>query len=112
VTDAWRADAAADQRLVQPGRDLVAEVLADDVLDRPDHLHRHEEHADDGEWRGQRPSRLHGADGRAHGNGKCRRQRAAEDQERPPDQCEHGICPGQDSEEPPLLPVAQAGPHI
>ena len=53
VPDAGRLHAGADQRFVEPGRHLVAEVHADRGLDRIHDQHEHEHHA--GQQQADRP---------------------------------------------------------
>ena len=84
MTDAGRTDAGFGEAIVEPRRRPVAEVGADDLMDRRQDLEEHEGDADERERLGEARALLHRADQPAHGDREERRQRAASDQDEPP----------------------------
>ena len=111
VADAGRIDTAVDQAFVEPGRQQIAEVHADRGQDRADDQHQHEDHADEGQGRGEPVAGLDGADRQAGRHREDGGQRTAEHQQDPPGGGEPGVGPGKRGEELPLLPGPQPFDH-
>ena len=103
VPDAGRAHAGFGQPVVEPGRGAVAEVGAERLVNRAEHLQQDEDRAGKGQRAGERVAALHGADQHAHGDGERRRQDAAQQQHRPPARSQSRSRFGQDGEELPFL---------
>ena len=111
VPHARRADARLGQPVVEPGGGAIAEVGAERLVDRRQHLQQDEDDADKGEGPGRGVAALHGADEHAHRDAERRRQHAARDEHDPPRDREPSIGLRQHGEELPLLPVAQPLPE-
>ncbi len=84
VAHARRSHAGLGEPVVQPGGRAVAEVGADGLMDRAEHLKKHEDHARNRQRTGQGTAALHGADQHTHGDRERRRQNPAEQKGRPP----------------------------
>ena len=103
VAEPRRRHAGGGQAVIEPGGDAAAEVGADRLVQRGEHLQQHEDDADAGERRREVAMALQGADHRPAGEGEEGRQRAAEEQHRPPGGGEAGRGPRQSGEELPLV---------
>ena len=101
-------DARLGEAIVEPRRGAIAEVGADDLMDRRQDLEQHEGGADERERLGQARALLHRADQPAHGDREERRQRAAGDEDEPPDDRQPRVRARQHGEELPFLPGTQA----
>lgn len=95
--------AGVGQAVVQPGSGAVAERGADCLVERREHLEEHEHDGNHGERRRRTRALLDSADERPHRNREHRRQRTAEEKDRPPCDGERRIGFGQRSEELPLF---------
>jgi hypothetical protein len=111
VTHARRLHARGGEPVVEPGGGAAAEVRADRVMDRREHLEQHEHDAHEAEGPGQRLAALDGAHQRAHRHREARRQQPAQREEGPPGDREGAVGPGEDAGELPLAPRAQARDH-
>ncbi len=98
-------DARLGQPVVEPGRGAVAEVGADRLMDRREHLEQDEHDARSTSGPARLCACLHRADEHAHGDGEDRRQHAAQDEDDPPRDGERAVGLRQDAEELPLLRV-------
>ena len=84
MAHARRAHARLGQPVVEPRRGAVAEVGADRLVDRREHLEQDEHDADERERAGEAVAALHRADEHAHRDREHRRQHAAQDEHDPP----------------------------
>ena len=109
VAHAGRPHAGLGEPVVQPGGGPVAQVGADRLVDRDQHLEQHEHHPDGGQRPGQVAPALDGADQRPGGDGEHRRQHPPAHQHHPPGDGQAGVGLEQGAEEAPLLAFAQPG---
>ena len=98
-----RADARFGQPVVKPGGRAVAEVGANCLMDRREHLEQHEDDADEGEPVGEAVAALHGRYEHAHGDSEDRGQHAAQHKDHPPYDREGAVRLRQHGEELPLV---------
>ncbi len=107
VPHARRAHAGFGQPVVEPCGGAVAEIGADRLMNRAEHLQQHEDRAGKGERTGKRMAALHGADQHAHRDRERRRQDPSQQQSRPPGGGETQVRLRQDGEELPFLALGQ-----
>ena len=81
---AWRAHAGLGEPVVEPCGSAVAEVGADRLMNRAEHLKQHEDRAGKGERTGERSAAFDGADQHAHRDRERRRQDPSKREDRPP----------------------------
>ena len=93
MSHARRTHAGLGQPVVEPRGGPVAEVGADRLVNRREHLEQDEHGADEGERTGEAVAVLHGADEHAHRDGEHRRQHAAQDEHDPPGDGEQAVAP-------------------
>ncbi len=98
-----RADARFGQPVVEPGGRAVAEVGADRLVNRREHLEQDEDDADEGEPVGEAVAALDGGNEHAHGDREDRRQHAPQHEDDPPDNRERAIRLRQHGEKLPLF---------
>ncbi len=108
MADAWRVYAGVGEAVIEPCRGPIAEVGAERLVDRGEHLEQDEDDANGRQRRGETRVVLHRCNQHAHGNRKHRRQHAAKSEDRPPGQRERTVGLGQDGEELPLLAGTQS----
>ena len=84
VPHARRAHAGFGEPVVEPGGGAVAEVGADRLMNRAEHLKQHEDRAGERERAGERIAALDGADEHAHRDRERRRQDASQQEADPP----------------------------
>ena len=111
VPHAGRPDAGLDEAVVEPGRDAAAQVGADRLVDRSQHLQEHEDDAHDGEGRRQVDRRAAPRPRARPWPRRARRTRCPRRQDGPPGDGQRAVRSGQDREELPLLAVAQRTQH-
>lgn len=70
VAHAWRTNAGLGQAVVKPCGGAVAEVSAERLMNRAEHLKQDEDRAGERERNGERPDVLDGADQHAHRDGE------------------------------------------
>ena len=107
MTHPGRAHARLGQPVVEPGRRAIAEVGADRLMDRREHLQQHEDHPGEGERAGEAGAALDGRHEHAHGDGEHRRQHAAQHEDDPPHHGQRTVGLRQRREELPLVAGAQ-----
>jgi hypothetical protein len=112
VPDPRRPDAGLRERIVQVRRHAAAEVGADRLMHRRQHLQQDERRTHQAQRRGQRGPVLHRADQPPHRDREDRGQRAPRQQERPPDRGQPPIGPWQHGEELPLRALTQSAHHL
>jgi hypothetical protein len=111
VADPRRPHASGGETVVEPGRETAAEVCAQRLLDRAEHLEQHEDGARGRERRAQARA-VHGRrDQHARREREERRQQAAQRERRPPRERERGGRPRQRREQLPFLSLAQPAQH-
>ena len=108
---ARRAHAGLGEPVVEPCRSAVAEVGADRLMNRAEHLKQHEDRAGKRQRTGERMAALHGADEHAHGDPERRRQDSSQQEGRPPGGGEAGVRLRQDAEELPFLALGESLEH-
>ena len=108
VTHARRAHARVGQPVVEPGGGAIAEVRADRLVDRSQHLEQHENDAAERDRAREAVTPLHRADERAHGDRKRRGQRTSQHEDDPPDNREGAVGLRQHAEKLPLVTLTQA----
>ena len=91
---ARRAHAGLGQPVVEPRGGTVAQVRADRLMNRAEHLKQHEDRAGKRQRTGQRIAALHRADQHAHRDREHRRQDPSQQQGRPPGDGEAGSAFG------------------
>ena len=108
-----RANAGDGELIVEPRRQLRAEIRADGLMQRREHLRQQEHHGHDGQRGDQIRARLHRAGERAHNHGERRRQQPAQHKQQPPRHGQRRVGARQDADELPLLafPPAAGGLH-
>ncbi len=111
VPHARRAHAGLGEPVVEPCGGAVAEVGADRLMNRAEHLKQHEDRAGKRERTGERIAALHGADEHAHRDRERRRQDPSQQQGRPPGGGEARVRLRQDAEELPFLALGQSLEH-
>ena len=94
-----------------PGGRAVAQIGAQRLMNRTEYLKEDENCTDKGERTREGMAVLHCTDENTHGNGESRRQRAPEQQGKPPREGKAWGCFRQDAEEFPLLAFGQTLPH-
>ena len=104
---ARRTHARLGQAVVEPRGGAVAEVGADRLMDRRQHLEQDEDRADQRERTGEPVAALHRADERAHRDGEDGGQHAAQHEHAPPGQRPAAVGLRQDREELPFVAFAQ-----
>jgi len=109
MADPGRVNARVGEPIVEPGRRAIAEVGARRLVDWREHLQQEEDGADRRQRRGQARPVLHRCHQCTHRDRKHGRQHAAERQDHPPCNRQPTSGLGQDIEELPLLPGAEAG---
>ena len=112
VAHARRADARVGQPVVEPRRGAVAEIRADRLMDRGQHLKEDEDDADEDERHREAPAVVDRADEHAGGDREHRGQRAAQEEHEPPAPGEDRVRFGQDREELPFLALTQSSKHL
>jgi len=108
VPHASRSDASLGKPIVEPRGGAVAEIGADRLMDRCEHLEQDKHGANQRKRPGKAPSALDCAHEAAHGDGEHRRQHASQDKCDPPGHRETVISLRQDSEELPFITLTQA----
>ena len=111
VPHARRAHAGLGEPVVEPCGSAVAEVGADRLMNRAEHLKQHEDRAGKRERTGERIAALHGADEHAHRDRERRRQNPSQQEGRPPSGGEARVRLRQDAEELPFLAPSQSLEH-
>ena len=111
VGDAWRLDRRRHQPVVERRRRALAEVGADDLVQRADDLGGDEHDGEGDERRGERLAVGDGGDQPARCDGDRRGQRATHDEAGPPDQRLRRRGAEERAEQDPLLAPAQAFDH-
>ncbi len=106
MTHARSSGARLGQAVVQPGRRAVAEISADRLMDRRQHLEQHEHDPRERERPAEVSAALDGGDEHAHGNRKHGGQGATQQEHQPPGRGQQWISLRQNAEELPLLPLA------
>ncbi len=106
MADPGRTHAGFSEPIVEPRSRAIAEVGADDLMDRREDLQQHERNADQGQRLGEAGAELHRGDQLAHRNGEDGGQKAAGDQDHPPGDSQSGIGARQHGEELPFVPGA------
>ena len=111
MSHAGRTDARLGEPVVQPGCGAIAEVGADRLMDRREHLEQDEDHADEGERVAKAAAALHGGHEHTHGDRERRRQHAAQDEHDPPRDRQKAVGLRQGAEENPFLASGQLSDH-
>ena len=111
MTDARRPDARLGQSIVEPAGGEIAEVVAERLVNRREHLEQDEDRARDRKRVGEAPAALDRADEHAHGDRENRRQRAPQEQHCPPRDRKGPIGLRQRAEKLPFVSLAQDVQH-
>jgi hypothetical protein len=111
MSHARRPDAGHGDAVIQPGGRAIAEISAERLVDRREHLQGDEHDAGERQRRGQRFATLDGGDEHAHRHGKQRRQRASQQEGNPPPQREGRGRSRQRTEQLPFFPRRQTLAH-
>jgi len=107
VTHAWWPHAGLGKPIIKPCGGSVAQVSADCLVDRGEHLKEDEDDSHEGERAREALAALHRADEQTHRDREDRGQHAAKDENRPPNPGERAICLRQDAEKLPFVALAQ-----
>ena len=105
------AHARRGEPIVEPRARAVAQVRARGLVNGREDLQEDEHRADEREGGDQAVAVLDRGDERAHRDREHRRQRAAQDEHRPPGGRQRAVGPGQNREELPFLARAQLLDH-
>ncbi len=111
MAHARRAHAGLGEPVIEPRGSAVAEVGADRLMNRAEHLQQHEDRAGKRERTRERIAALHRADEHTHGDRERCRQDPSQQQGRPPSGGEARVCLRQDGEELPFLALDQSSKH-
>jgi hypothetical protein len=111
MAHARRTHACAREPIVEPRRRAIAEVRADRLMQRREHLQQEKDDGDQRERGREAAAALHGRDEDAHGQREHGGQHPAQQNERPPGDRERAIGGWKDGEERPFVPCTQAREH-
>ena len=99
--------AGLGQPVVEPGGSAIAEVGADRVVNRVEHLAEHERETHDREGQDEIVGALHRAHQPTHGDGEQGRQHPSQHEDQPPQARQGHVRARQDGEELPLVASGQ-----
>ncbi len=111
VADAGRVDAGVGEPVVQPRGQPVAQVGPDRLVQRAEHLQRHEHQPHRHQRPCERVAALHRPDEHAHGDGEHGREHAPGHEHGPPQHGQRPVGAGQHREELPLLALSESTDH-
>ena len=107
MSHARRTYAGFSEPVVEPSGSAIPEVGAKRLMNRAEHLKEHEDRTDKCERARERIAALYGADERAHGDRKRRRQDPSQRKDGPPAGGEGTVSLGQDAEEFPCFALGE-----